>query len=104
MSHRTQGEYYDDDLLDDADLFDDAPPDDPPEDEYPEDHKEYELNDDDRDEEVAFDNDHIFRCKARYRGHIPCMQIFSCEYDISEHLWVTHKTRKWLVETFIRIT
>ena len=115
MSHRTQCEYYDDDLLDDVDLFDeahsdnensdDAPQDlfddDPPDEERPEDHNEDKYDDHN---DYDYNDDHLFRCKARYRGHIPCMQIFSCEHDIGEHLRVTHKTRKWLVETYVRIT
>ena len=77
---------------------DDAPPDDhddaPPDDDAP--------SDDDHDKQILLDEDHLFRCTARYKNHIPCMQIFSSIFDINNHLQVEHKTHKWLVEVYRR--
>ena len=134
MSHGTQDEYYDypydfDDAFDDHNDPDDSHecPDDTDEDNgYPEDHN-VECEDDDYDredscnpypvdhkgkcanadeygEEDSYNDDHLYQCKARFKGHTEYLEIFSCEYDIAEHLRYTHKTQKWLVNTYVRIT
>ena len=103
-------EYYDypydfDDPFDDYNDPNDSHeyPDDTDEDnEYLEDHN-VERDDDDNGREDSCNDDYLYRCKARFKGHIECLEIFSCEYDISEHLSRTHKTQKWLVDIFVRI-
>ena len=126
-------EYYDypydfDDPFDDHDDPDDSHecPDDTDEDNgYPEDHivecedDDYNREDscnphpvdykgkcDDADQygkEDPYNDDRLYQCKARFKGHTECLEIFSCEYDIAEHLRYTHKTQKWLVNTYVRI-
>ena len=79
MSHKYYWDAYGDD-----NRFDDAP------------------EDDDQDKQILLDEDHLFVCTARYKNHIPCMQIFSSIFDINDHLQVEHKTHKWLVEVYRR--
>ena len=104
MSHKYYWDAYGDD-----NRFDDAPEDDSPEDDAPEDDAYGDDNrfddapeDDDQDKQILLDEDHLFRCTARYKNHIPCMQIFSSIFDINDHLQVEHKTHKWLVEVYRR--
>ena len=69
--------------------FDDDPPDD----------DEYGL----KDTCDTGGQDCLYRCKAKFKGHIECHDIFSCANDISEHLKHIHKTTKWLVDKYIKI-
>ena len=69
-------------------------------DEYPD--ENYEDEDQQVSEDDSYDEDHLYRCMARFKGHIKCHEIFSCVEDILTHLKYVHMTHKWLVDTFIR--
>ena len=65
--------------------------------------EDYKDDDQQVSEDDSGDDDHLYMCMARYKGHIPCREIFTHSHDILTHLKNTHKTGKWLVSTFVRI-
>ena len=69
-------------------------------DEHPD--ENYEDEDQQVSEDDSCDEDHLYRCMARFKGHVECREIFSCVEDILTHLKYVHMTHKWLVDTFIR--
>ena len=65
--------------------------------------EDYENEDQQVSEDDSYDEDRLYRCRARFKGHIGCHKIFSFTQDILTHLKHVHKTHKWLVDTFVRI-
>ena len=105
MSHGTQDEYYTEDEYHDApDLFNDVPPDGEPPDDDGECSSDCEDEYEDNGRNDLYYDDCLYRCVARFKGHEICNEIFSTARAIEEHLRYTHKTQKWLVNTYVRST
>ena len=46
----------------------------------------------------------IYRCGCKWKGGIPCREIFENEDNMWNHLRFDHNTYKWIVQMYVRMT
>ena len=66
---------------------------------------EYEDQGNFSDAEYEEDNcETIYRCGCRWKGGVPCREVFDDEDTMWDHLKYDHHTSKWIVQMYVRMT
>ena len=111
MSYQ-QDEYYEDDHDEYNDHYNDAhdfvdEPDDPEDDNEPLTDYDDEYEDQGNFSDAEYEDDNcetIYRCVCKWKGGVPCREVFDDEATMWNHLQFHHHTSKWIVQMYVRMT
>ena len=62
------------------------------------------INEDSRNRDISEQGDNVFKCAALLPGAQPCEFLAACERAMKEHLTHTHRTSKFMVHVYARVT